>query len=587
MSRGPFDVWAPVPERVRLVGGRRHDRDDPRRRRLVGAGQPVPRGRGRLRLPARRRPGAPARPAVPAPARRRPHGRSRTVDLAAYDWTDDGWPGGSSPGSVVYELHVGTFTPEGTLDAAAGRLDHLLDLGVGFVELMPVNSFDGTHNWGYDGVGWFAVDETYGGPAAYQRFVDACHRAGLGVIQDVVYNHLGPSGNYLPLFGPYLKTGPQHLGRPGQPGRRGLGRGAALHPRQRPDVARGLPRRRAAARRRARAPGLLAGAPAGGDGHRGRGAVGPARPAADPDRRVRPQRPDARHAARGRRPRARRPVERRLPPRPARRAHRRDARLLRRLRAARRAGQGLRARLLPRRHVVVVPRARARRPDRPRRRAALAPGRLQPEPRPGRQPGRRRPPHRRARRRPAGVRGPGDAVLAVHPDALPGRGVGGLDAVPVLHLAHRSRDRPGDLRGPAHRVRPARLGPRGRARPAGRGDVPPLEARLGRASLTARRADAVGLPAAGRAAARAPRPDRAGVRRVHGGRGDAGVHDAPRRADGRRELRRAGADRRRSTPPGCSSRPSRASTSPTARSPSRRTPAAWSLSSCRTPGPRG
>ena len=72
---------------------------------------------------------------------------------------------------------------------------------------MPVNSFDGTHNWGYDGVGWFAVDETYGGPAAYQRFVDACHRAGLGVVQDVVHNHLGPSGNYLPLFGPYLKEG--------------------------------------------------------------------------------------------------------------------------------------------------------------------------------------------------------------------------------------------------------------------------------------------------------------------------------------------------------------------------------------------
>ena len=136
-----------------------------------------------------------------------PHGLSRTVDLASYAWADGAWEGRSLAGSVVYELHVGTFTPEGTLDAAVRRLDHLVDLGVGFVELMPVNSFDGTHNWGYDGVGWFTVDETYGGPVAYQRFVDACHRAGLGVVQDVVYNHLGPSGNYLPLFGPYLATG--------------------------------------------------------------------------------------------------------------------------------------------------------------------------------------------------------------------------------------------------------------------------------------------------------------------------------------------------------------------------------------------
>lgn len=136
-----------------------------------------------------------------------PHGLSRTVDLAAYRWGDRHWEGRELAGSVVYELHLGTFTPEGTLDAAVGRLDHLVDLGVGFVELMPVNTFDGTHNWGYDGVGWFAVDETYGGPAAYQRFVDACHQAGLGVVQDVVHNHLGPSGNYLPLFGPYLKEG--------------------------------------------------------------------------------------------------------------------------------------------------------------------------------------------------------------------------------------------------------------------------------------------------------------------------------------------------------------------------------------------
>jgi len=143
-------------------------------------------------------------------SRRQPagvHQRSRTYDPASFAWTDQAWTGRQLAGSMIYELHVGTFTPEGTLDAALGRLDHLRSIGVEFVELLPVNAFNGTHNWGYDGVAWFAVQEEYGGPAAYQRFVDGCHAAGIGVIQDVVYNHLGPSGNYLPLFGPYLKEG--------------------------------------------------------------------------------------------------------------------------------------------------------------------------------------------------------------------------------------------------------------------------------------------------------------------------------------------------------------------------------------------
>lgn len=135
------------------------------------------------------------------------HALSRTYDPGSHTWQDAGWRGKELRGSVIYELHVGTFTPEGTLDAAAGKLGYLADLGVDFVELLPVNGFNGTHNWGYDGVQWFAVHELYGGPAAYQRFVDAAHAAGLGVIQDVVYNHLGPSGNYLPRFGPYLKQG--------------------------------------------------------------------------------------------------------------------------------------------------------------------------------------------------------------------------------------------------------------------------------------------------------------------------------------------------------------------------------------------
>src|SRR5918993_1544848 len=127
-------------------------------------------------------------------------------DPAAYEWRDQAWTGRQLPGAVIYELHLGTFTPEGTFDAAIERLDHLVHLGIDLVELLPVNAFNGTHNWGYDGVLWYAVHEGYGGPAAYQRFVDACHVRGLAVLQDVVYNHLGPSGNYLPEFGPYLRA---------------------------------------------------------------------------------------------------------------------------------------------------------------------------------------------------------------------------------------------------------------------------------------------------------------------------------------------------------------------------------------------
>lgn len=131
-------------------------------------------------------------------------GPTRVFDPAEYEWGDGAWTGRRLAGSIIYELHIGTFTPEGTLDAAAGKLDHLASIGVDMVELLPVNAFAGTHNWGYDGVLWFAVQDSYGGPRAYQRFVDACHQRGIGVIQDVVYNHLGAGGNYIPLFGPYL-----------------------------------------------------------------------------------------------------------------------------------------------------------------------------------------------------------------------------------------------------------------------------------------------------------------------------------------------------------------------------------------------
>lgn len=132
------------------------------------------------------------------------HGRSKIFEPNQFAWTDQQWRGRPIAGGIIYELHVGTFTDEGTLDAAVAKLDQLREVGVTHVELLPVNAFNGVHNWGYDGVLWFATHEAYGGPEAYQRFVDACHARGLAVVQDVVYNHLGPSGNYLPRFGPYL-----------------------------------------------------------------------------------------------------------------------------------------------------------------------------------------------------------------------------------------------------------------------------------------------------------------------------------------------------------------------------------------------
>jgi maltooligosyltrehalose trehalohydrolase len=131
------------------------------------------------------------------------HGPSRTFDPSEFTWPE-GWAGRDARGAVHYELHIGTFTPEGTLDSAIGKLAHLADLGVEMVELMPVADFGGNHGWGYDGVGLYAVHQAYGGPAALQRFVAAAHERGLAVCLDVVYNHLGPTGNYLGQYGPYF-----------------------------------------------------------------------------------------------------------------------------------------------------------------------------------------------------------------------------------------------------------------------------------------------------------------------------------------------------------------------------------------------
>ncbi|WP_354562284.1 MULTISPECIES: malto-oligosyltrehalose trehalohydrolase [unclassified Rhodococcus (in: high G+C Gram-positive bacteria)] len=206
-----FQVWAPTPEKVRLhLDGDVHDME----RRSDGwwftDKQARPDSRYGFLLDE-------DDTVIPDPrSPRQPDGVHAPSQLHSVDeskWTDSTWTGRQLPGGALYELHIGTFTPEGTFDAAIAKLDHLVDLGVTFVEVMPVNGFNGTHNWGYDGVLWYTVHEPYGGPEGLQRFVDACHRRGLGVVLDVVYNHFGPSGNYLDRFGPYLAQGSNSWGQ--------------------------------------------------------------------------------------------------------------------------------------------------------------------------------------------------------------------------------------------------------------------------------------------------------------------------------------------------------------------------------------
>lgn len=196
-----FRVWAPKPESVRLdVEGRVHAMtrsDDGWWHTTVDAAPDARYGflldDDPTVLPDPRSPRQPDGV----------HARSQLWDPAGAAWTDGDWQGRAVEGAVIYELHLGTFTEAGTFDSAIEKLEYLVDLGVDFVELMPVNSFAGTHGWGYDGVLWYSVHEPYGGPDGLVRFVDACHARGLGVLIDAVFNHLGPSGNYLPKFGPY------------------------------------------------------------------------------------------------------------------------------------------------------------------------------------------------------------------------------------------------------------------------------------------------------------------------------------------------------------------------------------------------
>ena len=147
-------------------------------------------------------------PLRPDPASRcQPQGVHRPSALVfpeRFSWSDQEWSGIERSKLVIYELHVGTFTSEGTFDAVLPRLESLRELGITAIELMPVAQFPGERNWGYDAVHPFAVQNSYGGPHGLLRLVDACHHAGLGVILDVIYNHLGPEGNYLAEYGPYF-----------------------------------------------------------------------------------------------------------------------------------------------------------------------------------------------------------------------------------------------------------------------------------------------------------------------------------------------------------------------------------------------
>jgi maltooligosyltrehalose trehalohydrolase len=197
-----FSVWSPNAKRVELaVDGRSvpmHHSTDGCWRVIVGGIEPGARYGFSID-------GGPVRP-DPRSASQPDgiDGLSELVDHAAFEWHDDGWRGVPWRGAVLYELHVGTFTVEGTFDAACDSLSHLVDLGIDAVELMPVAEFSGARGWGYDGVDLFAPHHAYGGPDGMKRFVDACHGRGIGVVLDVVYNHFGPAGNYLSEFAPYF-----------------------------------------------------------------------------------------------------------------------------------------------------------------------------------------------------------------------------------------------------------------------------------------------------------------------------------------------------------------------------------------------
>jgi maltooligosyltrehalose trehalohydrolase len=407
------------------------------------------------------------------------HGPSRLVDHAAFGWSDSGWRGLPLAGSVLYECHVGTFSAAGTFDGAIEHLGHLADLGVDAIELLPVAEFPGRWGWGYDGVDLFAPQHAYGGPDGLKRLVDAAHARGLGVIMDVVYNHLGPDGNYLPEFGPYFSAHHQtnwgdavNFDGPGSDEVRrfvidnalmwlrdyhcdGLRLDAvhAIADDSATHILEALAVEVDALAAHARRPLFLIAESDRNDPRlvRSRDAGGYGLGASWAD-----EWHHALHAV--------------LTGENS--GYYADFGPLRLLAKALRQAWVYDGAYSPYRQRVH---------GRPVTGAGRQPVRgLHPEPRPDRQPGGRGA-HRGAdQRRAAPGRRRAAAHLAVRADALPGRGVGGQHAVPVLHRPRRCRARPGRQPGAPRRVRRVRLGSRRRTRSAGSGDFRALQARLGR-----------------------------------------------------------------------------------------------------------
>ncbi len=205
-DRVTFTVWAPRCRSVDVVvEGRRPDPMSPGEGGLFQAtlGRVPPAARYHYRLDGTRFRPDPASRYQPEGV----HGASVVVDPKRFMWTDQEFRGTAPADLVFYEIHVGTFTPAGTFEAIIAHLGALADLGVTAIQLMPIAEFPGSRNWGYDGVHLFAPQSTYGGPRGLRRLVDACHARGLSVFLDVVYNHLGPEGNYLAEYGPYFTDG--------------------------------------------------------------------------------------------------------------------------------------------------------------------------------------------------------------------------------------------------------------------------------------------------------------------------------------------------------------------------------------------
>ena len=471
---------------------RRRRRRLSRRERRAGA-------RRRLRLRRRRQRSCPTRARAGSPTGCA--GPSRVVDPRAFELDRRRLRRRRrSSELVLYELHVGTFTPRGHVRRARSRISpSCAELGVTAIELMPVAEFPGARGWGYDGVYLGAAQSTYGGPTGSQRLVDAAHAPASRVILDVVYNHLGASGvkalrGLRPLLHRQVRDA---LGRGAQLRRRAVATRCASGSARAPSSGCATSTSTAcgstpSTRSSTRAPSTSSPSCRAA---RARAAAARAR-----DRRERPQRPEGDARRPSRRLGLRRAVGRRLPPRAARAAHRRARGLLRGVRPRRRPGQGVPPPARARRQLLDASAgaASARRPTT----AAASASSSSPEPRPGRQPRARRPAAGRAR---AAARRVLHAAVAVHADAVHGRGVRRDGAVPVLHRPHRRGDRrrPRARAGGASSPRSPQFAGEEVPDPQDRGDVRALEARRARRDPALRRAVPRLLRAAPRAAAAA------------------------------------------------------------------------------------